>query len=86
MDSDSKENEIKRRIKLGWRVFGRASTKTFRSFLKSQVYDQCILPTVIYGSETWNLTKQQTLKLRTMQRADERIRQNITWRDRKTAK
>ncbi|CAH3192713.1 unnamed protein product, partial [Porites evermanni] len=32
-------------------------------------------------SETWNLTKQQTLKLRTMQRAHERIRQNITWRD-----
>ena len=34
-------------------------------------------------SETWNLTKQQTLKLRTMQGARERIMINITWRDRK---
>ena len=31
--------------------------------LKRQVYDHCILSTVTYGSETWNLTKQQTLKL-----------------------
>ena len=51
-----------------------------------QRHDQCILPTVTYGSKTCNLTKQQTLKLRTMQRAHERTRQNITWRDRKTAK
>ena len=33
MDSDSKEHEIKRRITLGWRVFGRASTKTFRPII-----------------------------------------------------
>ena len=38
-------------------------------FLKRQVYDQCILSTVTYGCETWNLMKQQTLKLRTMQRS-----------------
>ena len=54
-------------------------------FLKRQVYDKCILSTVTYGSETWNLMKQQTLKLRTMQRSHKRIRLNITWRDRKTA-
>ena len=29
--------------------------------------------------------KQQTLKLRTMQRAHERVVINITWRDRKTS-
>lgn len=54
-------------------------------FLKRQVYDKCILSTVAYGFETWNLMKQQTLKLRTMQRSHKRIRLNITWRDRKTA-
>ena len=44
------------------------------------------LPTVnSYRSETRNFMKQQTLKLRTMQRAHERIMLNITWRDRKTA-
>ena len=69
MDSASKEQEIKRRITLRWQAFGRASAifknKDIPIVLKRQVYDQCILPTVTYGSETWNLTKQQTLKLRT---------------------
>ena len=46
---------------------------------------QPIIPTVTYGSETWNLTKIQTMKLRSMQRAHERIMLNITWRDHKTA-
>jgi len=86
----SKEQEIKRRITLGWQAFGRAST-VFKSekiamTLKRKVYDQCILPTVTYGAETWNRTKKMALKLRTMQRAHERIMLNITWRDRKTAK
>ena len=47
-------------------------------FLKRQVYDKCILSTVTYGSETWNPMKQQTLKLRTMQRSHKRIRLNIS--------
>ena len=88
MESASKEQEIKRRITLGCQAFGRASAifknKDIPIVLKRQVYDQCILPTVTYGPETWNLTKRQTLKLRTMQRAHERTMLNITWRDRKT--
>ena len=71
MDFASKEQEIKRVITIGWQAFGRASAifknKDISIVLKRQVYDQCILPTVTYGSETWNLTKQQNLKLRTMQ-------------------
>ena len=47
-------------------------------FLKRQVYDKCILSTVTYRSETWNPMKQQTLKLRTMQRSHKRIRLNIS--------
>ena len=89
MNSASKEQEIKRRITLGWQAFGRTSAvfknKEIPLVLKRQVYDQCILPTVNYGSETWNLTKTLTLKLRTMQRAHERIMLGITWRDHKTA-
>ena len=49
-----------------------SKTKTLQSFL-NVMFDQCILPAVTYGSETWNLTKKQTLKLRTMQKAHERI-------------
>ena len=77
----SKEEEIKRRITLGWQAFGRASS-TFKNkkiplVLKRRVYNQCILPTVTYGAETWNLTKRLTRKLRSMQRAHERIIFNI---------
>ena len=89
METASKEQEIKRRITLGWHAFGRASAifknKEIPTCLKRQVYNQCIIPTVTYGSETWNLTKIQTMKLRSMQRALERIMLNITWRDHKTA-
>ena len=85
----SKELEITRKITLGWQAFGRASaifkSKDFPLALKRKIYDQCITPTVTYGAETWNLTKKQALKLRTMQRAHERIMLNITWKDRKTA-
>ena len=89
METASKEQEIKRRITLGWQAFGRASAifknKEIPTCLKRQVYNQCIIPTVTYGSETWNLTKIPTMKLRSMQRAHERIMLNITWRDHKTA-
>ena len=89
METASKEQEIKLRITLGWQAFGGASAifknKEIPTCLKRQVYNQCIIPTVTYGSETWNLTKIQTMKLRSMQRAHERIMLNITWRDHKTA-
>ncbi|XP_037782019.1 uncharacterized protein LOC119578522 [Penaeus monodon] len=78
----SREEEIKRRITLGWQAFGKASAilknKEFPLVLKRQVYDQCITPTVTYGSETWNLTKKQLLKLRSMQREHERIMLGVT--------
>ena len=89
MNSASKEREIKRRITMGWQSFGRASSifknQNIPIIQKRQVYDQCITPTVTYGAETWNLTKKQTLKLRTMQRAHKIIMLSITWRDCKTA-
>ena len=40
--------------------------------------NQCILPTVTYGSEIWNLTKKRSRKLRTMQQVHERVMLNIT--------
>ena len=50
-----KEKEIRRRITMGWKAFGRASS-IFKSkipiSLKKQVYDQSILPTITYGAET----------------------------------
>jgi len=87
MDSN-KDAEIRRRISLGWQAFGRASS-IFKSNMpmcqKRKVYNQCILPTFTYGAETWNLTKKLTQKLRTAQRAQERIMLDIKLKDRKTA-
>ena len=84
--NSNKENEIKR-ISLGWQAFGRASPifKSKMPISLKKVYDQCILPTITYGAETWNLTKRQMLKLRSAQRAHERIMLNITWKGHKTA-
>ncbi|XP_042858876.1 uncharacterized protein LOC122244992 [Penaeus japonicus] len=60
-NSTSTEQEIKRRITIGWQAFGRASTifknKDISLILKRQVYNQCILPTVTYGAETKNNAK-----------------------------
>ena len=79
------DTEINRRINLGWRAFGKASwalkDKSIPITLKRKLYNQCILPTVSYGSETWNLTRKQTKKLSSMQRAQERIILNISLRD-----
>ena len=65
------------------------SVERARSSKTKTFHNQHILPTVtylIYVSETqWNRKKQQTLKLRIIQRDHERIIVNITWRNRKTA-
>ena len=82
-----KEMEIKIRISMGWQAFSRHSAilkdKRMPLCLKRQVYNKCVLPVVTYGVQTWNLSKKTLLKLRTMQRAHERIMLDITWKDRK---
>ena len=40
--------------------------------LKSQVFNQCIIPTTAFGCEKWAINKQQMTKIRSMQRAMER--------------
>ena len=76
----SKEQEIKRRSTMGWQAFGRAysifKNKDIPIVNKHQVYNQCILPTVTYGVETWNFMKKEVITVRTMQRAHERLLHN----------
>ena len=60
----SKEEEIKRRITLGWQAFGRASS-TFKNkkislVLKRRIYNKCILPIV-----TWNMEPNEKIDTRT---------------------
>ena len=49
--------------------------------LKRKVYDQCILPTVTYGCQTWSLTREILNKLEVSQRAMERKMLNIKLKD-----
>ena len=80
--------EIKRRIGMGWSAFGKQNSVMKSKLplsLKRKVYNQCILPVLTYGSETWSITKGMERKLRSAQRGMERIMLGITWRDKKRA-
>ena len=81
-----RDAEIKRRIKLAWSAFGRLHTVMKSSLpicLKSKTFNQCVLPVLTYGSETWCLNVKQTNKLRCAQRAMERRMLGVSLKDRK---
>ena len=50
--------------------------------LKSKVFDQCVLPVMSYGTETWSLTIGHMNKLKVAQRAMERAMLGVSLRDR----
>jgi len=83
---NSRMNEVNRRIKLGWSAFGRNAyilKGKLPMILKRKVFDQCILPVLTYGSETWVLNAAISQRLQTTQRSMERCMLGITRRDRK---
>lgn len=77
--------EVLIRIRAGWSCFGRYKSilcdNKLPMTLKRRVYNQCVLPTMTYGAETWTTTKYLEQKLRTAQRAMERKMLHITLRD-----
>ncbi len=82
------EKEIRRRIGMGWSAFGKKNlviNSNLPLSLKRNVYNQCVLPLITYGSQTWRLTKELKRKLRIAQRRMERRMLGITWRDKKRA-
>ncbi|XP_045445704.1 uncharacterized protein LOC123653764 [Melitaea cinxia] len=56
------------RIRLSWETFGRL-LRVFTS--KTKVFEQCILPVLIYGAETWTLTRALVHKFKVAQSAME---------------
>ncbi|XP_037804864.1 uncharacterized protein LOC119599191 [Penaeus monodon] len=81
-----KNKRSKRGITLGWQAFGKASAifKNKRISIGPKTHKFMINashPRFTYGAETWNLTKKQLLKLRSMQRPHKRIMLGVTWRD-----
>jgi Reverse transcriptase (RNA-dependent DNA polymerase) len=82
----SMHDEIARRTKLGWSAFGRLNS-IFKSdlplCLKRRVFNQCVLPVLTYGCETWTLNTRDVQRLRVTQRGMERCMLGITRKDRK---
>ncbi|PZC71609.1 hypothetical protein B5X24_HaOG212887 [Helicoverpa armigera] len=69
------EKEVNRRIQLGWAAFGKLRnifSSDIPQCLKTKVYNQCVLPVLTYGTETWPLTIGLISKLKVAQRAMER--------------
>lgn len=86
MGKDNQANEIDRRIRLAWAAYSKlefAFRMNFTAVQKARIYDQCILPVLTYGAETWVFTKEILQKLQVAQRAVERKLVGVTLRDRK---
>ena len=80
--------EMKRRIGQGWSAFCKLDNimpdKNVPMILKSKAFNECILPVMPYGCETWSLSNTQLEKLVTTQRKIERIMIGFTLKDRKS--
>jgi len=59
---------------------------TLPTCLKRNVFNQCILPAMTYGAETWTLTTKMEMKLPATLHNTERSMLNITYKDRTTNK
>ena len=81
---DNTAEEVMIRINAGWSCFGRhkdSLCKKIPMILRRRVFNQCVLPTMTYGAETWSTTKYLEQKLMTAQRSMERKMLNISLRD-----
>ena len=83
------EQELRCRIGLGWAAFGKLDSimwnKRIPLRLKTKVHNECILPVIMLGSETWSLSKTQLQKMVTTQCKMEWIMMGLTLHDRKSA-
>ena len=80
-------SRIKRRITISWKTFGKKRNLLKSKMpicLKRKIYNQCVIPAMTYGCETWKLTKQAENLLRIAQRAMGRAMLGITMRHRST--
>jgi len=84
---NDKTDEIRRRIIAGWMAFNKhrdIMKSNIPMCLKRKVFNQCVLTTMTYGSQTWAITKRMQERLRITQRSMERAMVGVTRRDRKT--
>ena len=73
---DRTANEVQLRIKAGWAVFGKYKEifqhKEIPNCLKLKIFNQCSIPTMTYGCQTWSLTKDIVINIEICQRYMER--------------
>ena len=78
--------EITARIQAASCAVGRLKDRVFKcrdltAETKLKVYNQCVIPIIMYGSETWTLYRHHIKKLRTLQQRQLRFILNIKWND-----
>lgn len=78
---DQTTKEINTRIAAGWKKYWSLKeimkNKSYSLTIKRKTFNTCILPCLIYGCETWALSKFHRDKLQSCQRAMERSMMNI---------
>lgn len=72
---DNNEKEVERRLNCSWKSFWSQKEimkGNYNMALKKIVMDTCILPSLVYGCQTWTFTNNIKNKITTTQRAMER--------------
>ena len=83
--SDCKlDEELKARIQAASCAVGRLRQRVFECWeltpeTKLKVYNQCVTPLLLYGSETWTLYRHHVKQLRTIQQRHLRFILKIKW-------
>jgi hypothetical protein len=82
------KSELARRIRAGWAAFKQHETylvaKRVPMMHKRRLFDMCVLPAMLYGSETWAATREDLRNLTVAQRRMERRMARTSLRDRRT--
>lgn len=79
-NKSNNEEEVERRCKITWNKFWslREILKgDYTSTIKKTVIDTCLLPSLLYGCQTWVYTRKVKEKIRSTQRSMERSTLNI---------
>jgi hypothetical protein len=79
------EHEVNSRIQVNCAEFGKRRlvfSSSISQSLKTKVFNQCVLPVMIYGAEMWILTARLVHNFKVAQRAMERAMLGVSLRDR----
>ena len=81
----ARQRNKKKRIGQAWRFFWALKhtllNKGLNKNLRLQILKSCVLPTLLYGCQTWSLTTGHQKTLNTCQRKMERKILDFNWRD-----